>query len=109
MKDEEMLAASMEMNQYNTDDNMQLEVGVHYQGSFWIDRRGMIRVRPYKTGSKPSALTKVADGNYYTLYKSKNLYRIVFSFAKNGKETLRKQYQEAVLECYSDLSQIDEL
>ncbi len=99
--------ASLEMPEFDVDDEMQLEVGVLYQGSFRIGKDGKIIVKPYKQGTKPSNLKKMCDGDRHVIYLSKNLVRIVISIQRGDEEKIRKAYQETVIECYRDLCDIN--
>lgn len=99
--------ASIEMPDFDVDDEMQLEVGVLYQGSFKIGKDGKIVVKPYKQGTKPTNLKKMCDGDRHVIYLSKNLVRIVISIQRSDEDKVRKAYQETVLECYRDLCDIN--
>jgi len=104
--DEKKLAA-IEMPDFSTEDDMNLEVGVTYQGSFRIDRTGRIYVKPYQRGNKPHNLRKIVDGDRHAIYFSKNLIRIVISLDKSDRSTVNRLYQETVLECYKDLNDLE--
>lgn len=104
---EEKKLAGLELPDYTTEDDMALEVGVLYQGSFKIDRTGKISVKPYKVGSKPTNLKKMVDGDRHAIYLSKNLVRIVVSINKGTAEEIRKAYQEIMIECYKDLCDLN--
>lgn len=104
---EEKKIAGIEMPDFSTDDDLKLEVGVTYMGSFRIDRTGRIYVKPYKKGSKPQNLKKVVDGDRHAIYLSKNLIRIVFSIQKGQRADVNKWYQQTVIECYKDLNDLE--
>lgn len=104
---EEKKLAGMELPDFSTEDDMNLEVGVTYQGSFRIDRTGRIYVKPYQKGTKPQNLKKVCDGDRHAIYLSKNLIRIVISIAKTERPTINKAYQDIVVECYKDLNDLE--
>lgn len=104
--DKEKQLAQIELPDYSTENDMQLEVGVTYQGSFKLSRNGMIVVKPYQQGTKPQNLKKVCDGDRHAIYTSKNLIRIVFSIQKTDAEQVRKAYQQIVIEAYKDLCDI---
>lgn len=103
---QEKKLAEIEIPDFSTENDMKLEVGVTYQGSFRLSRNGMIVVKPYQQGTKPSNLKKVLDGDRHAIYLSKNLVRIVFSIAKSDAEAIRKAYKEIVIECYKDLCDV---
>lgn len=103
---EEKKVATIELPDYTSEDDMELEVGVLYQGSFKIDRTGKISVRPYKQGTKPNNLKKVVDGDRHAIFMSKKLIRIVISIQRTERKEINKAYQEIVLDCYKDLNDL---
>ena len=108
MKDEVKELAGIELPDYEVDDEMKLEVGVSYTGSFKISRNGLIKVRPYKKGTKPTNLRKLVDGEQHAIFASKNLLRIVITLPKQGESNIiRKRFQNVVVECYKDLSELE--
>lgn len=104
--DKEKQIAQIELPDYSTENDMQLEVGVTYQGSFKLSRNGMIVVKPYQQGTKPQNLKKVSEGDRHAIYTSKNLIRIVFSIQKTDAEQVRKAFREIAVDAYKDLCDI---
>ena len=108
MADELKQLAGIEMPDYEMDEEMKLEVGVTYKGSFKIKRNGQIQVKPYKVGTNPGALRKIVDGEQHAIFESKNLLRIVITLPKRSdNEWVRKRFQTVFFECYKDLSELE--
>ena len=61
---------------------MRLEIGKKYTGSFWINEYGQISVSPYQKGKNPQGLKRVCEGDNYVIYTSKNLVRMVLTFPR---------------------------
>lgn len=73
-----------------------LEIGKHYEGSFWINEFGEINVRPKQEGTKPNGMKKHSEGEQFVIYTSKNLIRIVFTFPKVETMQLKARFTQAV-------------
>ena len=104
--DEEKKLASLELPDYTLEKPMNLEVGVTYQGSFRLARNGMIVVKPYHRGAKPSNLKKAIEGDRHAIYLSKNLVRVVVSLQKGCLDDVMKEFRDVIVECYKDLSEL---
>lgn len=96
--------ASIEIPEFNTEDDLQLEVGVTYKGSFRLSRNGMITVKPYQEGSRPTNLKKVIEGDRHVIYRSKNVTRVVISIQNADADTMRQAYREIIVDCYKDFN-----
>ena len=94
--DEEKKLASIELPDYTIEKPMNLEVDVVYQGSFRLAKNGMIIVKPYQSGTKPSNLKKAIDGDV----------RVVISLHKGSLDDVMKNFKEVIIECYKDLSEL---
>ena len=104
--DEEKKIASLELPDYTLEKPMNLEVGVVYQGSFRLARNGMIVVKPYQQGAKPSNLKKAIEGDRHAIYLSKNLVRVVVSLHKGSLDEVMRDFKDVIVECYKDLSEL---
>lgn len=105
--DEVKKLAGIEMADYTADEKFDLEVGVTYEGSFRIQQNGVINVRPYKKGAKPSNLKKAIDGDNHAIFLSKNLVRIVFTFERTTDlEVLKRKFSSTVQNCFVDLNDL---
>ncbi len=103
----ENLKQDLALAEYDSDEQMTLEVGVNYQGSFRINPNGTIKVRPYKMGTKPNNLRKKFDSDNYCILASKKIVRVVFTFDLCGKEELAAKFKAALLDCYQNICNID--
>lgn len=104
---EKDLSKDLALVEYDSDEQMTLEVGVNYQGSFRINPNGTIKVRPYKVGTKPNNLRKKFDSDNYCIFSSKKIVRVVFTFDLCDKEELAAKFKAALLDCYQNLRTID--
>jgi hypothetical protein len=100
------LKKDLALVEYDSDEQMTLEVGVNYQGSFRINPNGTIKVRPYKVGSKPGNLTKKFEADNYCILASRRIVRVVFTFDRCERERLAAKFKDALLECYQTLRTI---
>lgn len=65
-----------------------LEVGRKYRGSFWINEYGEIQVRPEQKGTKPSNLKIVLEHETFTIYESKEIFKVSIKIAKKNFSTI---------------------
>lgn len=65
---------------------LQLKPGVHYTGSFWLNEYGEFCCRPSQKGTRPygGAYSLVYDGEDFTLCESKNTFKIMLKWQKQG-------------------------
>lgn len=105
--DEEKKLAALPMFEFNPEEEMKLEVGITYTGSFRLAPSGMIVVKPYKQGTKPNNLKKLVDGDRHAIYSSKNVLRIVLNIHRGDKEYCKNAFQEIVIQCYKDLCELN--
>lgn len=94
----------IELPDFTTEKPMKLEVDVTYKGSFRLARNGMILVKPYQQGAKPTNLKKMLEGDRHAIYVSSHLVRIVISIQKGSPEEIRRAYRDIIMECYKNLN-----
>ena len=99
--------ASVELAEVDKNEVMALEPEKTYYGSFVIKKSGLIKVKPYKQGTKPSNLHKIVDGDGYAIFASKRLLRVVVTLPKGEREDVKNTFKDAMLECFKDLSEIN--
>lgn len=63
---------------------IQLEPGKHYKGYFWLNDYGEIQVKPEQKGTKPMNMKIVLEHEYFTLYESKKLFKVILKIDKSG-------------------------
>lgn len=107
MADVEREVASIEMVDIDADEEFKIQVGISYQGSFKLQKNGMIKVKPYRQGTKPNNLKKIVDGEQHAIFESKNLIRVVFTLRKGTSEEMKKRFKEIFFQCYQDLSDLN--
>ena len=61
---------------------LQLEPGRRYRGSFWVNDYGELHVRPEQKGSKPGNMKIVLETEMFSLCESKNLFKVTVKFNK---------------------------
>ncbi len=61
-----------------------LEPGVKYRGTGWINEYGEFQFTPQQKGSKPSNLKVVHQEGDYAIYESAHLWQVKVSFAKEN-------------------------
>lgn len=103
---EEKKLANIELPDYTTEKPMNLEVDVTYKGSFRLAKSGMIVVKPYRKGAKPSNLKLAIEGDRHAIYLSKNLVRVVISVHKGSLDDVMKDFKDVILDCYKNLSEL---
>lgn len=81
---------------------IQLEPGVRYTGSFWINEYGEFCCKPAQKGSRPygGAYNLVYEGEQFTICESKNTYKLMLKWDKKGlcASKIMAAVQAAVLE-----------
>ena len=66
---------------------MNLEPGVKYRGTGWINEYGEFQFTPEQKGSKPSNLKIVHQGNDFVIYESAHLWQVKVNFQKTNDDT----------------------
>ena len=61
-----------------------LEPGRKYRGTAWINEYGEIQFRPEQKGTKPSNMKIVLEHESFTIYESKDLFKVAVKFSKQG-------------------------
>lgn len=61
---------------------LQLEPGRRYRGSFWVNDYGELHVRPEQKGSKPGNMKIVLETEMFSLCESKNFFKVTVKFDK---------------------------
>lgn len=61
---------------------LELKPGRRYRGSFWLNEYGEIQVRPEQKGTKPQNLKIVLEHETFTLYESKDIFKVAVKFDK---------------------------
>ena len=59
-----------------------LEAGRKYRGTFWLNEFGEIHVRPEQKGTKPGNMRLVAENECFSLYQSKQQWKLTVKFNK---------------------------
>lgn len=105
--DELMKLAKVEIDEVNPEKRMDLKVGVSYKSSFKIAENGVIKVRPYRQGGKPSNLHKIEDGDNYAIFGTKKVLRVVVSLQKGNREDMKHAFAETMMEVYKSLATLE--
>lgn len=63
---------------------LKLEPGRKYRGTAWVNEYGEIQFRPEQKGSKPSNMHIVVEHESFTIYESKEIFKVSVKFAKKG-------------------------
>jgi hypothetical protein len=63
---------------------MNLEPGVKYRGTGWVNEYGEFQFTPEQKGSKPSNLKIVHQGNDFVIYESAHLWQVKVNFKKTN-------------------------
>lgn len=74
---------------------VQLEPGKHYRGTFWVNEYGVVTVKPEQKGSNPQGLSKLTEGDNWVIYTSKNVVRIVVSLPRIDMVEIKRMFIEA--------------
>ena len=61
---------------------LQMEPGRKYRGSAWINEYGEIQFRPEQKGTKPGNLKIVAEHESFTIYESRDIFKVAVRFSK---------------------------
>lgn len=105
--DTEKQIAGIELPDYSIEQEMKLEVGITYQGSFRLSKNGMIVVKPYQQGTKPSNLKKATEGDRHAIYLSKNLVRIVMSIHRGDLDYVKRSFRDVASEAYASICELN--
>lgn len=81
-----------------------LEVGKHYQGSFWINEFGEIQVKPQQKGTNPGGMSKITEGDDWIIYGSTNYIRAVVTIPRYDKERMKDIFRKAALSLMKQFS-----
>ena len=86
---------------------LKMEPGRKYRGTAWINEYGEIQFRPEQKGTKPNNMSVVLEHEEFTIYESKDLFKVTFKFPKIGL-TMRKAWDTSFfaftqLKVYVDL------
>lgn len=61
-----------------------LEPGKKYRGTAWVNNYGEIQFRPEQKGTKPSNMHIVLEHESFTIYESKEIFKVAVKFDKKG-------------------------
>ena len=68
---------------------MNLEPGVKYRGTGWINEYGEFQFTPEQKGSKPSNLKIVHQDGDFVIYESAHLWQVKVNFKKSNIDTTK--------------------
>lgn len=91
-----MIAKQAEVSSKSQMQKMELEPGVHYRGSYWINEYGESFFRPEQKGSNPCGLQKLTEGDNWVIYTSKNVVRVVVSLPRVDSKEIKRMFTCAV-------------
>lgn len=63
---------------------LKLVPGKKYRGSAWVNNYGEIQFRPEQKGTKPGNLSIVLEHESFTLYESKEIFKVAVKFDKGS-------------------------
>lgn len=66
----------------------QLQPGVKYRGTAWINEYGEFQFIPQQKGSKPSNFKVVHQDEDFAIYESAHLWQVRVSFPKKDLDTV---------------------
>lgn len=61
---------------------IQLEPGKKYRGTAWLNKYGEVHFRPEQKGTKPQNMHVVLEHENFSLYESKEIFKVTIKFAK---------------------------
>lgn len=61
---------------------MELTPGRKYRGSGWVNEYGEVHFRPQQTGTKPTNLHLVLEHETFSIYESKEIFKVMVKFDK---------------------------
>lgn len=93
---EETLVNTEEVAMPSAIPEMELIPGKVYRGSFWISPHGEINVRPQREGTQPNGMKKECEGDYFSIFSSKNCVRCVITMPRTSHYQLRNILMQAV-------------
>ena len=68
---------------------MNLEPGVKYRGTGWLNEYGEFQFQPEQKGSKPSNLKIVHQDGDFVIYESAHLWQVKVNFKKTNIDTTK--------------------
>ena len=68
---------------------MNLEPGVKYRGTGWVNEYGEFQFTPEQKGSKPSNLKIVHQDGDFVIYESAHLWQVKVNFKKTDIDTTK--------------------
>ena len=68
---------------------MNLEPGVKYRGTGWVNEYGEFQFQPEQKGSKPSNLKIVHQEGDFVIYESAHLWQVKVNFKKTNIDTTK--------------------
>lgn len=63
---------------------IQLEPGKKYRGTAWLNKYGEVHFRPEQKGTKPQNMHVVLEHENFSLYESKEIFKVTIKFAKTN-------------------------
>lgn len=63
---------------------LRLEPGKKYRGTAWVNNYGEIQFRPEQKGTKPSNMHIVVEHETFTIYESKEIFKVAVKFDKKS-------------------------
>jgi len=61
-----------------------LEPGKKYRGTAWVNEYGEIQFRPEQKGTKPGNLHIVLEHESFSIYESKEIFKVAVKFEKKS-------------------------
>ncbi len=86
-------------------EQMALEPGKKYRGSFWINEFGQFHCTPEQKGTNPTGMRLVTEGRFHKMFTTKNTVRIVITLEKGDHDTLSRNFTQAVTSAMAQLLQ----
>ena len=68
---------------------MNLEPGVKYRGTGWLNEYGEFQFQPEQKGSKPNNLKIVCQEGDFVIYESAHLWQVKVNFKKTNNDSTK--------------------
>lgn len=68
---------------------LKLEPGKKYRGTAWVNEYGEIQFRPEQKGTKPSNMRIVLEHESFSLYESKEIFKVAVKFSKKNFSAIK--------------------
>ena len=68
---------------------MNLEPGVKYRGTGWVNEYGEFQFQPEQKGSKPNNLKIVCQESDFVIYESAHLWQVKVNFKKTNNDSTK--------------------